>query len=332
MKRIAALLLVLCITFVSSCSRVEDEKITDFSDTASVTTQEATELEVVVSIAEPSQTQSNDALSIVESSDVSVPQTEVISGMVSEEASSDNSSEIADSSSSQTAENESEVTEGRDLTEYIITSGKEIDPSKPMVCLTFDDGPSNRGTPSILDVLEKYGVVATFFDVGYNVEANPEIVKREVALGCEVASHTYSHTDLNKLSSSQLIAEIDKANSTFESVIGYTPLLLRPPYGRCTKEVAAQIDQAVIFWSIDTLDWKTLDPQKIFDSIKAEESLDGKCILMHSIYEETAQALELIIPYLLSEGYQIVTVSEMIVNGNGDRLIAGKRYGYSYFR
>lgn len=305
MKKLITFLILLSMLSVSSCNGgmggASSSVVTSGEALTSVISVVDNQSEALISSQNSSAVSGQDTLSKIESNSTYV------------------SGEIADTSSN-------------NLTSDVNLTDRGIDPTKPMVCLTFDDGPSKRGTVSILDTLEKYGVVATFFDVGKNVEVHPEIVQRELALGCEVASHSYSHTDLNKLSPDALKKELDNANKAFEAAIGYSPVLIRPPYGNCSSDVAKQINQAVITWSVDTLDWSSKNPEKIFEAVKKEGNLDRKCVLMHSIYEETADALELIIPYLLKEGYQLVTVSEMIVYGNGDEIVSGKRYGYSYFR
>lgn len=186
-----------------------------------------------------------------------------------------------------------------------------IDPSKPMVALTFDDGPSIKSTTRILDTLEKYNVHATFFDLGSLMLRYPDIVKREAKIG-EVGTHTYSHKNLNKLSVEELAEELRLSREAYKQVLGYEPKLLRPPYGSVSVNVRAGItDMAIINWNVDSLDWKYRNKDLTLNEIDNFGNLDGKIILMHSIHNETADAVEVLVPDLLDRGYQIVTVSEL---------------------
>ncbi len=186
-----------------------------------------------------------------------------------------------------------------------------IDPSKPMLALTFDDGPSPYSTPRILDALEKNGVVATFFDLGQLVNTYPDIVRREEQIGCEIGSHTYSHKNLNTLSDAQIKEEITKSENAFIKALGHKTTLVRPPYGNANLKVKENIDYPLIDWNVDSLDWKLRDKNKIIQRVRQTGNFDGHIILMHSIYETTAAAVEELIPQLLNEGYQFVTVSEL---------------------
>ena len=203
---------------------------------------------------------------------------------------------------------------------------------KPMVALTFDDGPNPQNTNAILDTLEKYDVTATFFDLGSLVERYPDVVKREVALGCEVGSHSYDHKNFSKLTDAEIADDIKKTAAAFQKVLGRDPTLFRPPYGSCDERVKKQFSMPLVLWSIDTLDWKSRDADAVMDVIKSAGNLDGKVILMHGIYSSSAEATALLIPYLLEQGYELVTVSELIEAKHGDIPQAGKLYGYSYFQ
>ena len=188
---------------------------------------------------------------------------------------------------------------------------RKIDPSKPMVALTFDDGPNNTATPKILDTLEKYGAVATFFDLGTCIKAYPKVVKREEALGCEVESHTYSHQNLNTLSANKIKKDMSKAIKVYTDVLGHKPTLVRPPYGNANSTVRSTIQYPLINWDIDTLDWKSRNAESILKEIHKYSDYDGRIILMHGIYTSTAEAVEILVPELIEKGYQLVTVSEM---------------------
>lgn len=210
-------------------------------------------------------------------------------------------------------------------------TGRVIDPNKPMVALTYDDGPSPTATNAILDVLEKHNAAATFYDVGYRVAQYPEVVKREAALGCEVGSHSYDHKDFKKLTAAQIQQDVKQVNEAFAKA-GVKPTSFRPPYGNTNATVQANIPLPIVTWSVDTLDWKTRNVDSILKEVKAAGDLDGKVILMHGIYDTTAQATAKLVPMLKEQGYQLVTVSELIQYKHNETPKAGKLYGYSYFQ
>ena len=222
-----------------------------------------------------------------------------------------------------TTTNTTEITKSSETT----TSNKnrKIDEKKPMVALTFDDGPNGTATPKILNTLEKYGVVATFFDLGQNIANFPKVVKREEELGCEVASHTYSHKNLNTLSTNQIQNDLNKAIKAYENVLGHKPALVRPPYGNANATVKKAINYPLINWDIDTLDWKSRNANKILKEIHKYSDYDGRIILMHGIYDSTADAVARLVPELINKGYQLVTVSEL-AEYKGYTLKPGKVY------
>ncbi len=197
---------------------------------------------------------------------------------------------------------------------------------QPMVALTFDDGPNPISTARILDILEKNNAVATFFDLGSLIDTYPAIVRREEQSGCEVESHTYDHKNLNGLSPSQIQSEIDKTNDAFMRVLGHKAALVRPPYGNANKTVCSTIKYPLINWSVDTVDWKSRNSSKIIDEINKIGNLNGKIILMHSIYGSTADAVEKIVPELKSKGYQLVTISQLAKARSKGALKAGVVY------
>ena len=204
----------------------------------------------------------------------------------------------------------------------------EIDPNKPMVALTFDDGPHPIHTNKILDTLEKNEVVATFFDLGKLIEKYPEVVQRQDALGCEVGSHSYAHDNFDKLTPKEIKEDVAKTENAFQEAISHSPTLFRPPYGNANKQVQSNVPLTLVNWSVDTLDWKSKDVDAIMDIIYNEADLDGKVILMHGIYETSAEATEVLIPYLLEEGYQLVTVTQLLEHKFGEDLKVGDLYGY----
>lgn len=206
-----------------------------------------------------------------------------------------------------------------------------VDPAKPMVALTFDDGPHAVYSDMILDVLEEYHAVATFFEVGRNIAACPEVLPRMEELGCEIGSHSNAHKNLSKLKKSSLLSDLDTADAAFTAAVGHAPTLVRPPYGAVNKAVKYASGRAMITWTVDTLDWKSKDAQTVVNYLQNYGDLDGEIVLMHSIYESTAQAVAVLVPWLQEQGYQLVTVTELMAYYYGELLQPNQFYGYTYF-
>lgn len=187
------------------------------------------------------------------------------------------------------------------------------DPSRPMIALTFDDGPRTSVTSRILDSLQQNGGRATFFMVGTNVDANAGVIRRMTEQGCEVANHTYDHKYLTRIGADGILSQVGSANQKIASVCGVSPVLMRPPGGyvdSASLSVLGSMGMPAIMWSIDTRDWQHRNAQKTIDTVLSQVK-DGDIILMHDIYEPTAVAAEALIPELTARGYQLVTVSEL---------------------
>lgn len=206
------------------------------------------------------------------------------------------------------------------------TSSQKINMHKPMVALTFDDGPNPIYTQIILDTLEKYKATATFFDLGDLMEQFPSVSQRESSLSCEVACHSYNHKNYTRLSDSEIIHDMNKTAEIFHKVLMQDPAFFRPPYGCCDDRIKKLVNMPLILWSVDTRDWESRNPETILNVIKQYGNLDGKVILMHSIYESSARAVAMLIPYLLDKNYQLVTISQMIKLKYGESPKDGKLY------
>lgn len=187
---------------------------------------------------------------------------------------------------------------------------EDIDADAPMVALTFDDGPNPEYTSRVLKVLEENYSHATFFVVGTNAEKYPEVLRNIAASGNEIGNHTYSHANLTDIDSSDVEEEIDRVNRAVKKATGEIATVIRPPYGAYNDDVLKQLQQPVILWDLDTEDWDSRNAQVIVDHIIANVE-DGDIILMHDIYESTAEAVELLLPRLKEMGYHVVSVSEM---------------------
>lgn len=193
-----------------------------------------------------------------------------------------------------------------------------------LIALTFDDGPYPEVTNRILDTLEQYGAKATFFVVGNRIEKYKSTVKRTHSLGCEIGSHTWSHTNLTKLTLDQMNSEINKSIEAITAVTGEPVNLIRPPEGVINSTVQANLRYPIIMWSVDSMDWKYRDATKNYNTV-VNSVFDGSIIQMHDLYHATADAVAKLIPDLMAKGYKFVTVSELM-EARGITMQNGKTY------
>ena len=188
---------------------------------------------------------------------------------------------------------------------------KTIDHNKPMVALTYDDGPFKTYTPMLLDILKTYNASATFFVLGDHVENNPEILERMILEGHEIGNHTYSHYQLTSIHETLVEEEIHKTQEVIYKVIQKYPAILRPPYGDYNEVVLNYLgEMKMVRWDVDSEDWRSRDVKKIVDTV-LKNVKDKSIILMHDQYKTTIEASAIIIPALIEEGYQLVTVSQL---------------------
>ena len=189
------------------------------------------------------------------------------------------------------------------------SNGDTSTEAKHVCYLTFDDGPSSF-TNRLLDCLEKNNAKATFFMTGTEIASFPDEVKRMKKLGCELGNHTYDHTELTTLSFDEISSEVDKVNEQLINLTGEGASVVRPPYGSVNDTVKSAINLPLILWSIDTLDWKTLNAESTVEEVMNNVT-DGSVILMHDIFSTSVDAAEILIPQLIEKGYQLVTVHEL---------------------
>lgn len=198
-------------------------------------------------------------------------------------------------------------------------------PRSKAVALTFDDGPSTVNTPKVLELLKKYNAHATFFVVGTRVSAGAEVLKQEVAQGCEIGNHTWGHANLSKMSMKKVNKQFNKTADLVQKLIGYDIKLLRPPWGAISQKMRDKLKHPMILWNTDTLDWKSKNPKAILKQVKKQVK-DGDIILMHDIHPTTAESLKTVLPWLIKNDYDILTVSELAAR-KGAPLHNGKAYG-----
>jgi peptidoglycan-N-acetylglucosamine deacetylase len=189
--------------------------------------------------------------------------------------------------------------------------------NKAEVAITFDDGPDLTFTPQILEKLKKYGVKATFFLLGQNIEKHPDMVKRIANEGHIVANHSYSHSNFAKISQEKFQEEVLKTARLIQQLVGYFPKFMRPPYGSITeKELSWATDQGfmVVQWSVDTLDWKGLSGDEIANKIMGN-AFPGSILLQHGAegvpLQGTVDALDKFIPAMIKKGVRFVPLTQM---------------------
>lgn len=192
---------------------------------------------------------------------------------------------------------------------YDFFNWKSIDKNK-LIALTFDDGP-NHNTNKVLDILEKYNVKATFFLLGTNIKGNEKIVKRMHSLDMEIGNHMYSHKITTRLKPEQIKEEISKTDKLIYDITRTYPTSIRPSYGIYNNKLKKNIDRPIILWNIDTLDWKYHDSKKIAERVFKNLN-HSNIVLMHDIYNATANSLEIIIPTLLENDFKFITISELL--------------------
>jgi peptidoglycan/xylan/chitin deacetylase (PgdA/CDA1 family) len=185
----------------------------------------------------------------------------------------------------------------------------------PYIALTFDDGPGKATTPRLLDLLAKRGIKVTFFVLGENAKANPEILKREVAEGHEIGNHSWDHPDLAKKSDDVVRNQLQQTQDEVFQITGIKPKVMRPPYGALTdrqkKWVHDEFGVNIILWEVDPNDWKKPGPAVVAHRI-LEGTRPGAIILSHDIHAQTVDAMPEVLDGLLAKGYKFVTVSELL--------------------
>lgn len=200
-------------------------------------------------------------------------------------------------------------------------SYSHINADGPYIALTFDDGPHATNTPRLLDILAKRNVKVTFFVLGENVQAHPEILKREVAEGHEIGNHSWDHPDLAKKPDDVVRSQLQRTQDIIFQTIGIVPKFMRPPYGDLTlkqrKWVNEEFGYKIILWEVDPQDWKrpgsAVVAQRILNGGKETQGTHaGDIILVHDIHATTIDAIPEVLDGLLAKGFKFVTVSQLL--------------------
>lgn len=210
---------------------------------------------------------------------------------------------------------------------YFDTTGvyqENADASK-LIALTFDDGPGEM-TSHLLDVLEQNGGKATFFILGEKLEKyGANTVPRMVELGFEIGNHSFDHPNMKKLSTEDALSQFNRAEELLKQLTdGKGSDAVRFPYGSYTAEQEAQVGKPSIYWDNDSLDWKGSPANILADRI-LKSVQGGEILLFHDIHKNTIEAMDILIPKLIEEGYQLVTVKEL-ASSRGYELEAGYTY------
>ena len=187
-----------------------------------------------------------------------------------------------------------------------------ISMNRPMVALTYDDGPYRRVDEVIYEALSKYNARATFYSVGSRMSQNElENIAEGIELGMEYGSHTENHANLSQLDAYEARYTVMEPVNYLYNKLGYQMKTYRPPYGSRNYDLEDIIDMPAILWTVDTKDWANRDEDTTY--YRAIDNVeDGDVVLMHSLYMSSAYATERIVPELIDMGFQLVTVSELL--------------------
>jgi peptidoglycan/xylan/chitin deacetylase (PgdA/CDA1 family) len=193
-----------------------------------------------------------------------------------------------------------------------------FDVSLPMVALTFDDGPGGE-TAGLLDILERHGARATFCVIGRYLDEWADTVKRAADMGCEIIGHSWNHSDFTHLSAQEIQKQINNTHNKIETLVGEMPMVYRPPFGAVNTRVKAASKEAgfaILRWSVDPRDWENRCADHVYNAIMKHVK-DGSVVICHDTHPTTVKAMERVIPRLLEDGYQLVTVSELLGHWEG---------------
>lgn len=190
-----------------------------------------------------------------------------------------------------------------------------IKQEKPMIALTFDDGPNAQSTPILLEGLKRRNVHATFFLIGENIEqgSNRQLVEQMYEEGHLIGNHTYHHMEITRLSDEKAYDEIKITNDLIESITGEAPGYMRPPFGAWQRKLEQKIQIFPVMWTVDPLDWTTENVDEIVNKVVTETE-ENDIILLHDCYKSSVLAALRIIDLLQAEGYQFVTVDKLLLN------------------
>lgn len=197
---------------------------------------------------------------------------------------------------------------------------------KKLIALTFDDGPGEY-TERLLDILSQYNAKATFFVLGNCIDSKESILERMINEGHEIGNHTFSHRPLTYMTDDEIIAEITDTTEKIRSACGTSPSFVRAPYGdinESVQDIGKSLNTAFAGWALDTVDWNTKDSDAVCAAI-VKGAAEGDIVLCHDPHKSTVDAIEKALPLLIENGFQSVTLSELLTSNDGT-IEAGKVY------
>ena len=189
-----------------------------------------------------------------------------------------------------------------------------VETEEKKIAVTFDAAWSAEDTDEIIGILKKHNAKATFFAVGDWVEKNPEAVKKLYNAGHEIGNHSDTHPSFSQINREEIKSEILNCNKKVERITGVEPKLVRAPsgdYDNKSIEVTESLDMKMIQWDVDSLDWKKLSVDEMYGRV-VSKTQKGSILLFHNGVENTPEALDKILEKLEKDGYEFVTVSELI--------------------
>lgn len=193
----------------------------------------------------------------------------------------------------------------------IHVSGEETDVADKKIAITFDDGPHPVYTEKLLDGLKERNVRATFFVLGEKAKANPEIIERMSREGHIIGNHTYTHIQLRSSNREKFRNELILTNEVISELTGKEVQYVRPPYGTWDKKLEEELNMFPVLWNIDPNDWCTGNAGKVTKRI-VDKAKENGIILLHDCYQSSVDAAFASIDILTEEGYQFVTVEEIL--------------------
>ena len=177
----------------------------------------------------------------------------------------------------------------------------------PVIALTFDDGPDNKFTPQLLEILNDRGAKATFFILGEAAEKYPQIVKAAYDSGHQIENHSYDHPRFSKIDKNELQYQINNTNDIIYRITEEKPVYVRPPYGEVNDTVTEQVSYSMMLWTVDPRDWEAEEADTVYNNIMANV-YNGAVVILHDKNPSTHEALKRVIDELQAKGWKFVTL------------------------
>ncbi len=300
----AALITALCL---SGCSSAATSSHSSAEGSTPTTSSASTAVSTDSTSSEP-ENSSKDETTAPESAETSAPETSAET--TAPESTETSAPETSAETTAQPDETVASAPEGGDTVKRI---DYELDPSKPTIAITFDDGPNATTTMEILDVLEKYQVRASFFLIGTNInDESAKSVKRAYDLGCDIENHSKTHSYMDKMTADEIKDEVAYVNDKVKEITGTTPKFFRPPYIAVNNTMYGNIDMTFIS-GYGCNDWEDRVTAEYRAKYLEKKAADGVIFLLHDAEgnSKTVEALDKAIPILLEKGFQFATISEL---------------------